>query len=140
MNALARIRRSRVASRVTEGKSTLKSCWPNPEPSVGRFIVKIGKDSCWEAIGPARAVFVTLGDEIKRYLDEFSEPLPVCVTWSIYMVGNRPDSATPTIIFCCDEVAQRKQVRNTVKQSGITAAYPDIALKHLPRAPDYNQL
>lgn len=140
MNALARIRKSRVPSRGAERRSAAKTSWPNPEASVGRFIVRIGKESCWEAVGPARDVFVTLGEEIKRYLDDFSEPLPACVTWSIYMVGNTPESANPTIIFCCDEVAQRKEVRNTVRESKITAAYPSIALKHLPRAPDYNQL
>ncbi|KAF2468726.1 uncharacterized protein BDR25DRAFT_264570 [Lindgomyces ingoldianus] len=140
MNALARIRRSRTDRSTAKRRSTAQLCWPNPQVSVGRFIVKIGRESCWEAIGPARTAFLTLGPEIKTYLDNYSEPLPSWVTWSIYMVGGAPETASPVIIFCCEEATHRREVRNTIRESRLLDAYPGIALKHLPRAPDYNQL
>lgn len=81
-----------------------------------------------------------MGKEIKDYLDDYSEPIPRWVTWSIYMVGNTPDAAVPTIIFCCAEEPHRKVIRNTIKKSNILADHPGVSLKHLPRAPDYDQL
>ncbi|KAF2873890.1 hypothetical protein BDV95DRAFT_489233 [Massariosphaeria phaeospora] len=140
MNAFAKIRRSRTSWSTLEIKSAPRASWPNPERSVGRFIIKIGPKSCWEAVGHAREVFRTIGHKIKKYLDDYSEPLPNWVTWSIYMVGSSPQTAVPTIIFCCEQESHRKEVRDTIRDSTILDPYPGVALKHLARAPDYNQL
>ncbi|KAH7370960.1 hypothetical protein BKA66DRAFT_424999, partial [Pyrenochaeta sp. MPI-SDFR-AT-0127] len=140
MRAIASIRRSRTLRNIKVGTNTIKECWPNPQQSVGRFIAKIGNQSCWEAVGPARATFLGLAQDIKQYLDTYSEPTSTWITWSIYMIGNSPELAIPTIIFCCDDAAHRKAIRDTIRDSSILDAYSGIALKHLPRAPDYNQL
>lgn len=140
MKSLSRIRRSRAPRDLKHGTENLISTWPCPQTSVGRFISKIGSQTCWEAIGPARSTFVTLAPNIKRHLDTYSEPTPEWVTWSIYMVGQSPGTATPTIIFCSESETYRKAIRNMIRDSGILQASPGIALKHLPRAPDYNQL
>ncbi|CAO2655364.1 Nn.00g104280.m01.CDS01 [Neocucurbitaria sp. VM-36] len=140
MKALTRIRRSRTLGNAKAKTSSVVGCWPCPQKSVGRFIANIGNQSCWEAIGPARKAFLSLGQNIRQYLDTYSEPTSTWITWSIYMVGYAPETAVPTIIFCCEDETHRKRIRNTVRDSNILEGYAGIALKHLPRAPDYNQL
>ncbi|KAF1943746.1 hypothetical protein EJ02DRAFT_342363, partial [Clathrospora elynae] len=140
MKALASIRRSRTLRNTKAGPNSIKKCWPCPEKSVGRFITNIGRQSCWEATGPARATFLTIGPLIKQHLDTYSEPTPTWITWSIYMVGAAPETAAPTIIFCCEDESLRKRIRDTIRDSIILERHSGIALKHLPRAPDYNQL
>jgi hypothetical protein len=108
--------------------------------SVGRFIAKSGAQSCWEAIGPARAIFLTIGPVIKQWLDTYSEPMPSWITWSLYMIGYTPEASAPTIIFCSPNEPQRKAIRNSTRDSGMLDKYTGLVLKHLPRAPDYNQL
>ncbi|KAJ4362505.1 Protein png1 [Neocucurbitaria cava] len=120
--------------------SSVAGCWPCPQKSIGRFIASIGNQSCWEAVGPARTTFLSLGQKIKEFLDTYSEPTSTWITWSIYMVGYSPETATPTIIFCCEDETHRKRIRNTIRDSSVLEGYTGIALKHLPRAPDYNQL
>ncbi|KAI0905896.1 hypothetical protein F4823DRAFT_111541 [Ustulina deusta] len=137
---------TRLASRETglsailRRKTATQKIWPNPERSVGRFICKIGKESIWEAQGEAREVFKTIAPDIKRYLDSCVEPIPSWVTWSMYMMGHAVSSACPTIVFCCDVVAHRREVRNTIKLSGILNGYPGVKTGHMPRAPDFDRL
>ncbi|KAI0424664.1 hypothetical protein F5Y09DRAFT_353183 [Xylaria sp. FL1042] len=114
--------------------------WPNPEHSTGRFICKVGKNSIWEAQGEAREVFKNIAPAIKRYLDSCVEPIPSWVTWSMYMIGHNVGNACPTIVFCCDVAAHRREVRNTIKQSGILDQYPGVKTGHMPRAPDFDRL
>lgn len=57
------------------------------------------------------------------------------------MIGNAQDVAIPTIIFCCEDEAHRKSVRDKIRRAEILQNYPPgIALKHLPRAPDHRKL
>ena len=114
--------------------------WPNPELSIGRFISKYGKVSCWETKGPARAAFDDVAPKIKDYLERSVEPISRWVTWSIYMLGKTPNSADPTIMFCCEVAAHRKEVRNMVRESGLLNGYRGIKTGHMPRAPDFEQL
>ncbi|KAF2804178.1 uncharacterized protein BDZ99DRAFT_350622, partial [Mytilinidion resinicola] len=80
---------------------------------------KIGRNCCWEATGPARETFVKLGPEIKSCLDKRSEPLPSWVTYSVYMIGNSPKTASPTIVFCSSDSSLRREIRKIVKESGL---------------------
>lgn len=50
------------------GKSKCK--WQNPELSVGLFYRKMGRSSCWEAVGAAKATFLQMADEVKDYLEK----------------------------------------------------------------------
>lgn len=134
--------------RLTSRQTTLSSLfhrsqgkeWRNPERSVGRFICKVGKDSIWEAQGDALDAFKDLAPSIKDYLDHCVEPISSWVTWSIYMMGSAVCSAKPTIIFCCEVVLHRREVRNIIKNSGILDRYPGVKTGHMPRAPDFDQL
>ncbi|KAJ4135083.1 Protein png1 [Fusarium equiseti] len=117
--------------------------WPEPELSVGRLIGKVGKvgnEQCWVAKGPAREAFAALAPKIKAYLERSVEPVSSWVTWSIYMFGKSEKTASPAILFCCEVVAHRKQVRSAIKDSGILNEFPGIKTAHMARPPDYNQL
>lgn len=119
--------------------------WPNPEDSVGRYI---GKDNLrwiqvhiWEATGPARDVFInSISPRMRRYLENAKEPIPNIVTWSIYMVGKAPSLASPFILFCCEVSDYRRDVQNSIKESGILDRYPGIKTDNLPREPGFAQL
>lgn len=114
--------------------------WLNPEDSIGRYIGKAKWDHIWEAIGPARDAFNRVAPKIKDYLESAVEPISSRVTWSMYMIGRSASLASPSIIFCCDVLHHRRDVRNTVKDSGILNDYPGIKTGHLPRPPDFDQL
>jgi peptide-N4-(N-acetyl-beta-glucosaminyl)asparagine amidase len=49
-------------------------------------------------------------------------------------------SICSTIIFCSPNEPHRKAIRNSIRDSGMLDKYTGLALRHLPRAPDYNQL
>ncbi|RYP04377.1 hypothetical protein DL764_004471 [Monosporascus ibericus] len=55
-------------------------------------------------------------------------------------MGIAAQTATPTIIFCCEVVLHRREIRNIIKNSGILDKYPGIKTGHMPRAPDFDQL
>ncbi|KAK4169588.1 PNG1 with de-n-glycosylation function [Cladorrhinum sp. PSN259] len=139
-----------LISRTTTGISELLSfkqwsgreeaAWPNPECSLGRLIKKYGKVNCWEAMGPAREVFNEIAPDIKEYLDRSVEPISTWVTWSIYMFGKTPKTANPTIVFCCEVAAHRKEVKNIIADSGLLDGYRGLKTAHMPRAPDFQQL
>ncbi|KAG8667630.1 Protein png1 [Fusarium poae] len=126
---------------ILSGRSTTRPlAWPEPELSTGRFISKVGKELCWVAKGPARDAFAVLAPKIKAYLERSVEPVSSWVTWSIYMFGKSEKSASPAILFCCEVIAHRKQVRSAIKDSGILNEFPGIKTAHMPRPPDFNQL
>ncbi|KAF5680458.1 n-glycanase [Fusarium denticulatum] len=126
---------------ILSGKSATRPlAWPEPELSIGRHIGKVGKELCWVAKGPARDAFAALAPKIKAYLERSVEPVSSWVTWSIYMFGKSENSASPAILFCCEVVAHRKQVRNAIKDSGILDQFPGVKTAHMARPPDFNQL
>ncbi|KAG4277818.1 hypothetical protein FPRO04_07061 [Fusarium proliferatum] len=126
---------------ILSGRSaTRRLAWPEPELSIGRCIGKVGKELCWVAKGPARDAFAALAPKIKAYLERSVEPVSSWVTWSMYMFGKSENSASPAILFCCEVVAHRKQVRNAIKNSGILDEFPGVKTAHMSRPPDFNQL
>jgi hypothetical protein len=115
--------------------------WDNPEASTGIFIRSLGKNVCHEAIGPAREIFdQQLGKEIKAILDGCGNPLQQTVTWSIYMIGRTRGNTAPKVIFSCTDEAARKEVRKTIKDSGILKRYPGIGTGDSSLPPDFNAL
>lgn len=95
---------------------------------------------CWEATGVARATFIQIADEIKSHLEKVSESVPQAVTWTMYMIGKTRETAEPIILFCCRELASRKQVRTAVEESGILQRYPGVRVGDASRPPDFDQL
>jgi hypothetical protein len=112
--------------------------WPDSKQSVGKLLQTKGQKKCWEAVGPARAAFLTLGPEITDYLDNTTETRPgsETVTFSIYMIGRNKSRAAPTLLFCSEDYRSRKIVHDAVKQSGLMERYPGIKTGNAPRAPE----
>src|SRR4030081_1122496 len=48
---------------------TTKPPWPNPEESIGVECSPLGKNKCWEAIGPVREISGEIYRETKAILD-----------------------------------------------------------------------
>lgn len=122
------------------GKASRINVWPDPELSIGRYIGKVNGRSCWEAKGPARDKFDTIGPQIKEYLENSVDPFSSWVTWSIYMLGKTPKDASPIIFFCSEVAAHRKEVRTAVKDKGILDDHPGIRTGHIQRAPGSGRL
>lgn len=114
--------------------------WLNPEDSIGRYIGRAKWDHIWEAIGPARDAFNKVAPRIKEYLESAVEPISSRVTWTMYMIGRSGSLASPSIIFCCEVLQHRRQVRDTIKESGILSRYPGIKTGHLARPPDFDRM
>ena len=129
-----------IFRRAKDRVSSTTTVWLNPEISIGHYIGKVGRDHVWEANGPARDAFNHLAPSIKAFLEAAVEPISSRVIWSVYMIGKAPCSAAPFIIFCCEVLEHRRNVRNIIKESGILNGYPGIKTGHLPRPPDFNQL
>ncbi|KAK8062633.1 hypothetical protein PG997_014730 [Apiospora hydei] len=110
------------------------------EQCVGRLICRSGRNSIWEACGPARDAFDEMAPQIKGYLDSCAEPISGWVTWSMYMIGSDKASAIPTVLFCCDVASHRREVRDIIKQSGILRGYPGVKTGDMPQTPGFEQL
>jgi hypothetical protein len=108
--------------------SRKKPRWLHPEQSTGDIYsgINLGGKFCWDAVGPARATFVSLGSEIKAFLDKQSDPIRSPVTWTMYMIGRTPESSRPTIMFCGADKNSRKFVKDTVDKSGLLDKYPGV--------------
>lgn len=116
------------------------SCWEGPQLSIGRHLGKYGKEAIWEARGPARDAFNSLAPRIKEYLENSLEPIVRRVTWSIYMVGRTESTASPVVMFCCEILELRRNIRNVIKDSGILGEYPGIKTGHMRTPPDFTHL
>ncbi|KAI3393110.1 hypothetical protein diail_4739, partial [Diaporthe ilicicola] len=114
--------------------------WLNPEESIGRYLGRVKLHYFWEATGAARQAFNRISPDIKAYLEDAVEPISSRVTWSMYMIGRVRGLAYPSIIFCSEVLEHRRDVRNTIRHSGILSDYPGIKTGHMSRPPDFNQL
>lgn len=116
------------------------SCWTRPQLSAGRHLGKYGKEEIWQARGPARDAFNSLAPRIKEYLESSMEPIARRVTWSIYMIGRTESTASPVVMFCCEVLELRRDIRKAIKDSGILNEYPGIKTGHMRTPPDFDHL
>ncbi|RDL37396.1 uncharacterized protein BP5553_04829 [Venustampulla echinocandica] len=114
-----------------------KSQWENPRSSIGelRGVVRNGRYSCWEAVGPVREAWSRLGPEIKDYVENFCKYGPA-LSLEIYMIGRTEDTAAPKVLICSADLIARKSVRKEIMGSGIMDKYPAIGLGDTARLPD----
>ena len=122
-----------------------RNLWPEPELSIGTWYRTMGSSECWEAVGQAREMFITLSKEIKglpekrsEYLSK-SEPIPHSITFGMYMIGRKKEFANPTIIFSCKQAGPRRRARETIKESEILNNYPGITLGDTTYPPEFDQ-
>jgi hypothetical protein len=118
-----------------------KNIWPNPQQSIGERWCAIGKKQCWEAIGPAQEVADKVSRDIKNLLQSRHEYLnkdirvPRILLFSLYMIGQTVEQARPTIIFSCENKAQRQRAMKVVRGDSLLDAYPAIMLAESLRPP-----
>ncbi|KAK3387729.1 hypothetical protein B0H63DRAFT_559198 [Podospora didyma] len=116
--------------------------WPNPKESVGvvrDFIVgkrKEVKYTCWDAIGPARKDWQTLGPQIRSYVTNndtsTKEMSSGDLTFHLYMVGRTEDTTRPIVMFRSNDKDSRERARAALKRSGIMENYPLIGVGTMP--------
>jgi hypothetical protein len=110
--------------------------WPDPESSIGAFCRELGKNKCWELIGPGLERYLSLAKDVKEHLEQYCQKETATVLWSAYMVGRSAGSACPTVFFCSHQADPRKRVRKIVNESGILEKYPGFKTSDSNRPPD----
>ena len=111
-----------------------KNNWPNPELSIGDSVRPLGASNCWSAVGPAWELWDNrLRIELKDFISGLEFPSHPLLTIELYMVGEQPKSAVPTILLYCSHKAFGKRVKRMIKP--ILENYPGIecALISSPR-------
>lgn len=90
--------------------------WPNPQLSIGTKCSRMGDNECWEAIGPAQALFAQISQPIGELLDtrveEIEEGEPVAgniLTYGMYMIGRDLNTARPTLIVTYQRPKPRRR-------------------------------
>jgi hypothetical protein len=119
---------------------TKSTPWPDPESSIGAFCRELGKNKCWELIGPGLERYQSLAKDVKEYLEQYCQKETATVLWSAYMVGRSAKLACPTVFFCSRQADPRKRVRKIVDESSILEKYPGFKTSDSNRPPDMDQL
>lgn len=104
-----------------------KGCeWPEPQQSVGdkmQFDELKKKYTCWTAKGPARQLFdEKLGPSIAKICLHYCDLGQQLSFITFCMIGKKPETAAPVIIFSCKDENTRKSLRDFVKRSLIMAS------------------
>ncbi|KUL87782.1 hypothetical protein ZTR_03264 [Talaromyces verruculosus] len=111
-----------------------KTSWPDPKSSVGKFCgKKKGKYKCWRAKGPAQEAFEEISIEIRELLERDCGPVPSSefVHFEMFMIGEKPSTAIPHIMFACKKLGPRKEALTTILKSDILSRYTSgIELGH----------
>lgn len=118
------------------------SHWLDYDDSIGKYIGKLDLRHIWKATGSARNAFENLAPNIKLFLDGGVEPISSRVSWSIYMAGGVRSRSfvSPYIIFCCEVVEHRRDVRKMIIESGMLSRYPGLKNHDMSKLPDFDQL
>jgi hypothetical protein len=117
-----------------------KPVWPEPEQSVGKRIGEVGGHTFWKTKGPARAAFDILKPKIRDKLNSCLVTQPQnWLTFSIYMIGNTPQTTTPFVMFISEQREDRKKAQHASKQL-VTQHYAGIRMGNMATAPEFDIL
>ena len=117
------------------------SVWPDPEQSIGEECLRVGGLKCWLPIGPALAAFEVLSKDLQDLLDKHKdalkqgEPKPRAISFNMWMIGSKPESSNPTIVFSSKSLRQRAFAKALLKDSKLLDQYPGVRIKTLDRMP-----
>lgn len=135
---------SRVGlNRITTFKQKT-SPWPEVHLSIGKSLCLIGKNHCWEAVGPAKEQFSQVHEPIRHLLESQHEQLNKDISvrknifLDIYMIGPTEEQARPTVIFSCENKIQRQRAQKLVRSSNILDKYTGFRLGDSSRPPRAN--
>lgn len=115
-------------------KSKKSNPWPNPQRSIGESWCALGKNRCWEPVGPAQELIGKLFGHIKNLLESQHEYLnegvctPRAILFSLYIIGRTEDHARPTIMFSCENKTPRQRAVKIVRESKLLDGYPGVGL------------
>ncbi|GAW22694.1 hypothetical protein ANO14919_122370 [Xylariales sp. No.14919] len=116
--------------------------WPYAETSTGRYRGRLeGKLECWDANGPARAIFNTeLDTKIKDYIVNNLPESNTFIGFSLFMVGSSQLRTSPTVLLVSDDKPRRKAAFEAIKSSGILERYPGFHVAHCRLAAEFEDL
>ena len=91
---------------------------------VGEYIGTIGRSGnhCWEATDSLRAFFYTeIHSKIVERLDGLVGSLSTekSIVVTLYMIGKRPNTAAPTVLFVSENDKHSRNARKLIKECGI---------------------
>ncbi|KAM7190952.1 hypothetical protein V8F33_009185 [Rhypophila sp. PSN 637] len=114
-------------SKVTK---TFRKKLASPQDSCGREIptARSGKKKAWWACGQALQTFE---QDIQEDLDAalLNKGLGYADIYArLYMIGNRPETATPIIMICCTSQSVRSEAESSIRNSGMLKKYPEFGL------------
>ncbi|KAI0516694.1 hypothetical protein F5B22DRAFT_175925 [Xylaria bambusicola] len=120
----------------------LVKSWPYAAASTGHYRGRLeGKLECWDANGPARAIFndelhVKIKDHIVTNLPESTS----FIGFSLFMVGRTQLRTSPTVLLVSDDKPRRKAAFEAIKSSGILEKYPGFHVAHCRLAAEFEDL
>ncbi|KAH7371817.1 hypothetical protein BKA64DRAFT_715305 [Cadophora sp. MPI-SDFR-AT-0126] len=117
--------------------------WEQPELSVGSPCASLdilGRYKCWvvKDRSPAHVVWKAVSKPIISLLDDQFEHLDAGdsdLIFEMFMVGRKPTSTVPTIIFSCESKSCRQKAMALVQKKSILAAHPGVHMAECSRLP-----
>jgi hypothetical protein len=129
----------RLEPRLTEHKVLSKG--PDPQLSIGERCHPLGRNQCWEVIGPAREASRSIFPATRVLLesrcdfvngDEREQPL---VIFGMFMIGKNEKKAHPTLLFSCERKGPRQRAIELAKGEELLKDFPHIKLAGSARPP-----
>ncbi|KAN0098333.1 hypothetical protein V8E51_013996 [Hyaloscypha variabilis] len=115
--------------------------WPSPELSTGDSCSPLGKNKCWEVIGPALAASVDILKGVKGLLDSRAEylherePKTCFIAFGVYMMGRHESRANPTLLISCERKPPRQKAVKLIRESSILRDAAGFRLADCNRLP-----
>ncbi|KAJ9500399.1 hypothetical protein H2202_004194 [Exophiala xenobiotica] len=116
--------------------------WPDPAESTGELLKVVHNVKYWEAKGPARDAFKILSPDIANHLEQYLDSLPRSswVTFSVYMVGDVPETTQPVVMFICDQTGPCREAQKLIDESGLLEDFPGMKSGIADVPPDFDCL
>jgi hypothetical protein len=100
----------------------------------------LGRYKCWHVRdkSPAHLVWEAVSKTIIELLEDQHEHLSAgdsSLGVGIFMIGRKPTSANPTVLFSCENKPPRQKAMEIVQKRGILAPYPGVLTAESSRVP-----
>ncbi|KAH8586937.1 hypothetical protein B0O99DRAFT_41432 [Bisporella sp. PMI_857] len=117
--------------------------WEEPQLSVGvprASLDILGRYKCWSLKdkSPAHLVWKTASKAINSLLEDRFEHLGAGgsdLMVEMFMIGRKPASSSPTILFSCESKTCRQNAMGLVQKKGILADHPGVLMAECSRLP-----
>lgn len=114
--------------------------WKEPELSIGLPLKPLGRHKCWslQDKSPAAVVWKSVSRSIINLLEDQYEHLDVKnseLRVHMFMIGQRPESSAPTILFSCESKPPRRKAMDLVKREGILDCHVGVQMAECSRLP-----